>query len=296
MHSLDQIYAFVSVFEHHSYSAAGRNLHKDRTTVRELVKAYEDVLGFELFTIAGRKVNPTERAVQLYPQAKLVLRQNEKLLEFGSAMFMEPKTQLRLGYDIDFPIELIAELERRCLAQFPQVRVQWIETHRDAALKLVSERDLDLAILPAVGGISPKYPLIFKHLGYISYGLYVGTQNKLANKTEFTIEDAQLEVQYLSSNNMNSDGVIQAFSSHTRIVSSHTLMVKMLKNEGWALLPLPLGEYYVQKRALKKMPTPLLANDVKMPFSLFHAIGMEQEATTQALVEWCTELAKDYFR
>lgn len=296
MHSLDQIYAFVSVYENHSYSMAGRKLNKDRTTVRELIKAYEDVLGFELFTIVGRKANPTERADQLYPQAKLVLRQNQKLLEFGTAMFMEPKTQLKVGYDIDFPIEFIAELERRCLITFPQIRVQWLETNRDNALKAVAERDIDLAILPATGGIAPKFPLIFKLLGYISYGLYVGAGSQLAQKEAFSIEDAQLETQYLSSNNMNSDGMIQAFSSHTRIVSSHTLMVKMLKNDGWALLPVPLGEYYAQKKILKKMTTPLLANGVKMPFSLFHAIGMEQEATIKTLVEWCTELAKSYFR
>ncbi|BCN25574.1 LysR family transcriptional regulator [Vibrio alfacsensis] len=295
MHSLDQLYAFVSVYEHHSYSAAGRELNKDRTTVRELVKSYEDILGLELFTIIGRKANPTERATQLYPQAKLVLRQNRKLLEFGNAMFQEPKTRLKLGYDIDFPVDFIAELERRCLSFFPQVRVQWIETHRDNALKQVSERELDLAILPAIGGISPRYPLIFKHLGYISYGLYVGAKSPLAQRAAFTIEDAQLEVQYLSFNNMNSDGMIQAFSSHTRAVSSHTLLVKMLKNEGWALLPVPLGEYYAKKQLLKKLPTPLLANDVKMPFSLFHPIGDEQQATTKALVAWCSELAKSYF-
>lgn len=296
MHSLDQIYAFASVYENHSYSAAGRKLNKDRTTVRELVKSYEDVLGFELFSIAGRKANPTERAHQLYPQAKLMLRQNQKLLEFSTAMYMEPKTLLKLGYDIDFPVDFIAELERRCLKSFPQVSVQWIETHRDVALKLVSERELDIAILPGKGGISPKYPTIFKHLGYISYGLYVGAKSKLAEKISFSIEDVQLEVQYLSRNNMNSDGMIRAFSSHTRVVSSHTLMVKMLKNEGWSLLPESVGEYYAQKKILKKMPTPLLANDIKVPFTLFHAIGDEQEATTKALVDWCSELATLYFQ
>ncbi|MGR5193210.1 LysR family transcriptional regulator [Vibrio rotiferianus] len=296
MHSLDQIYAFASVYENHSYSAAGRKLNKDRTTVRELVKSYEDVLGFELFSIAGRKANPTERAHQLYPQAKLMLRQNQKLLEFSTAMYMEPKTLLKLGYDIDFPVDFIAELERRCLISFPQVSVQWIETHRDVALKLVSDRELDIAILPGNGGISPKYPSIFKHLGYIRYGLYVGAKSKLAEKISFSIEDVQLEVQYLSRNNMNSDGMIRAFSSHTRVVSSHTLIVKMLKNEGWALLPEPVGEYYAKKKILKKMPTPLLANDIKVPFSLFHAIGDEQEATTKAIVDWCSELATLYFQ
>ncbi|WP_061035226.1 MULTISPECIES: LysR family transcriptional regulator [Vibrio] len=296
MHSLDQLYAFVSVYEHHSYSAAGRHLGKDRTTVRELVKAYEDDLGFELFIIEGRKALATPRAEHLYPQTRLVLRQNQKLQEFSQAMFDEPKMEMKLGYDMDFPIELIAELERRSLEQFPQMRIHWLETNREQAIKAVSEHKLDFAILPAKGSIEPEYPCAYKHLGYVAYGLFVNPNSDLAYKTDFGLEDAQLEVQYLMHNHVNGEGMIQAFSTHTRVVSNHALLVRLLENGGWTLLPLSVGQRYAHKKKLKKINTSLLANNIKVPFSLFHPIGMEHQITTKALVTWCSELATSYFR
>ncbi|SKA60901.1 helix-turn-helix domain-containing protein [Enterovibrio nigricans] len=55
MHTIEQLTAFISVYEKGSYSAAAAALGKSRTTVREHVMAYEDTLGYSLFVIEGKK-------------------------------------------------------------------------------------------------------------------------------------------------------------------------------------------------------------------------------------------------
>lgn len=296
LQSLDQVVAFTSVYENQSYSAAGRQLRKDRTTVRELVKAYEDQLGFGLFIIVGRKAEPTERAIKLYPQAKLVLRQNQVLQQFGQAMFVEPKVEVHLGYDRDFPTELLADIERRCLEKFPQIRAHWKEVTRIEGLKALQDHTLDIAVLPAKGKVTPHVPCAFRHLGYISYGVYVHPLSHLAGKDDFSLEDAQFEVQYLMDNHLYGEGMIQAFSNLTRGISSYELLVKLLENGGWTFLPLSVGQNYVRQNKLKKVHVSLLSNDVKVPFSLFYPIGGDSHPVTQALIDWFTEISMDYFQ
>ncbi|MGR5283890.1 LysR family transcriptional regulator [Vibrio maritimus] len=294
MQSLDQVIAFVSVYESQSYSAAGRALRKDRTTVRELVKAYEDQLGFALFIIVGKKANPTERATKLYPQAKLVLRQNQILQEFGQAMFLEPKVELTVGYDSDFPIEFIKELEYRCLETFPHIRVHWLETTRVDGLSALSNHKLDVAVLPAKGKVTPEFPFTFKHLGHISYAPFAHPKNGLVAKDSFSLEDSHFEVQYLLENHLRGEGIIQGFSHHARVVSNHALLVDLLVNGGWALLPLHIGHHYVRLNKVKKLKANVLARDIKVPYSLFYLTGGESQPITQALIDWFTELSVTY--
>ncbi|MGF1695559.1 LysR family transcriptional regulator [Vibrio lamellibrachiae] len=296
MHTLEQLHAFIAVFEQKSYSAAGRKLNKDRTTIRELVKSYEDNLGFSLFEIQGRKAHPTPYATELVKQAYLVLRQNSKLTEYSKSIYTTPKSIINIGYDADFPFEFIAELERRLHGKYPHLTVHWRKTTRLKGVPLIAKGTLDFAILPTRNRVEPEYPLQFTLLGYISYGLYVGKHSRLANKTVFTLEDGQFETQYLSENAWEADGIIKEFSSQTRQVSSNRLIVHLLQNDGWAILPNDYANDEVNKVKLTKLESNILANDVKIGFGYFHQIGQEQSSTIQHIKKWCDELAKTFFQ
>lgn len=296
MHTLEQLRAFVAVYDKHSFSAAGRYLSKDRTTIRELVKSYEDSLGYELFSITGRKAIATPCAEKLYPHAVLVMRQNSKLDEISQFLFSTPKTHFDVGYDVDFPVEFLEKIELWATRSFPLVTINWLARNREEGLEELKNTELDFAFFPAKGNISLDFPAHFQHLGYVNYGLYVGANSKLASKPDFELEDAQLEIQYLTENSLRAEGVIKAFSYSTRVVSSNDLIIRLLQKQGWALLSNRSAESGVKLGMIKKKETSLLCNDLKVPFSLFYTIELQCDPFIQALRNECDVLAKRYFQ
>ncbi len=291
MHTLEQLMAFSAVYKHKSYSGAGRALRKDRTTVRDLVKAYEDVLGMELFTIQGRKAIPTKYAINLIEQAHLVIRQNEKLVHLSQAMFEHKIVELNIGYDEDFPAKILSLVEQNMLKAYPELKINWLHRNRKHGLDQIVSGEIDFVVMSAKGKIDPEQPVVFKHLGFLSYGLYVGAKTELAAKSQLSLEDLQLEIQYIGETTFKGGGLIKAFSSRTRIIGSNTLIVEMLRNQGWALLPRIQMEEFVENNILVKMKSSLLVNDVKVPFSAFHRIGMESQPLIMDLMNWFEQLS-----
>ena len=295
MHTLEQLRAFIAVYENQSFSGAGRSLNKDRTTVRELVKSYEDALGYALFNIVGRKAVATFAAEKLYPHAILVIRQESKLAEVSQFLFSASRTHFNIGYDVDFPFDFLKSVEVWATKCFPLVSINWLARNREVGLDELKCGELDFAFFPARGAISLGFPAHFQHLGYIDYGVYVGSGTSLAHKPIFDLEDAQLEIQYLSENALKAEGAIKAFSYSTRIVSSSDLIIQLLQYQGWALLPNRTAEGAVKVGNIEKKEMSLLSNDLKVPFSLFHTIELESDPFIKALRNECDLLAKRYF-
>ncbi|MEF1193146.1 LysR family transcriptional regulator, partial [Vibrio parahaemolyticus] len=64
--SLEQLLAFVAVYEQLSFSKAAVKLNKHRTTIGQVITNLEDLLAVTLFERVGRSVEPTEDARLLY--------------------------------------------------------------------------------------------------------------------------------------------------------------------------------------------------------------------------------------
>ncbi len=295
MHSLDQLRAFQAVFNKGSYSAAGRELNKDRTTVRELVKSYEDVLGFSLFTIVGRKAVPNEHANAIYPQVTLILRQSHQLDLYTRELFKHKLQELTVCIDHDFPNDFILEIETRVLKAYPEVRFNWYYRHREEALNALENGAVDLAFLPTKYRLLPKQTVLYKTLGYMSYYFYVGKQSPLAAHKSITLEDTQLEIQYIGEHTVRTDALLKPFSSHCRIVGSNDLLISLLEHQGWAILPHHIAGKAVAEGLIIKKPSPLLINDVKIPASVFFSASSQHNPIIMTILDWCSEMAEHYF-
>ena len=121
MHTFEQISAFVAVYEHGSYSNAAKQLNKSRTTVREHVMTYEDLLGYDLFTIQGRKATPTDNATHLYRRAKLVEKQNRSLFTQSQILFDHDVHTVNICYDVMTPLALLAYLDHQLVKNHPEI-------------------------------------------------------------------------------------------------------------------------------------------------------------------------------
>lgn len=295
MHTLDQLAAFVAVFECGSYSAAGRRLAKDRTTVRELVKAYEDVLGYKLFIIEGRQAIATEEAKRLYSPANHVIRQSSLLHHLSAAQLEQPLAELTIGYDGDFPKSFITELDKRIRQHYPHIRTHWLERDREPALNAVEEGTLNFAICPARMNIQPDQNVLYKNLGYISYDIYCGVNSPLLDKVDFSLLDAQAETQLICEQTNNAGTFIHAYSADTKVIGSNSLLLELLPHMGWAIMPKHIAEDSVKAGGICKLKSSALANDIRLPFSVYYPFSGNSSELAQRFLGWCEELAHQYF-
>ncbi len=77
--TLDQLSAFVIAVEKGSFSAAARELGKAQSRVSTAVANLEIDLGLELFDRSARLPRLTAAGEQIYQEAKVVLRQCQRL-------------------------------------------------------------------------------------------------------------------------------------------------------------------------------------------------------------------------
>ncbi len=289
MHTLDQITAFITVYDEGSYSRAGRKLDKDRTTIRELVKALEDSVDLVLFDIEGRTAKPTEDAQKLAAQFRFVLRQNEKLSAHIKAYKKHRTNVLTVAYSEDFPIERLSFIEAKLFQTYPELSIDWVERGRETSLAGVDNGEIDLAILPAKGLLYPEKTVEFRLLGYINFGVYVGKTTSLSSTDEIQLEDVQFETQYLSEKSQHTQSGIKAFSSDCRTTGSNMMTVQALNHRGWAILPNWVVRKWGGDSLVKKKVT-LLANDWKIPFSAFYRVGTENNIGIKEILTYAREI------
>ena len=73
--SIEQLLAFVTVYDQLSFSKAAVKLNKHRTTIGQVITNLEDQLAVSLFERVGRSVKPTEDGHHLYHYAKQTIEQ-----------------------------------------------------------------------------------------------------------------------------------------------------------------------------------------------------------------------------
>lgn len=104
MMNLEQILAFVTTVETGSFSAAARKLNKSQSSVSIGVSNLEDNWGVQLFDRSSRKPILTTDAQRLYSQAKLLLRQADKMNSFASAINNQVESKIVIGVDPMAPL------------------------------------------------------------------------------------------------------------------------------------------------------------------------------------------------
>jgi len=295
MHTLEQLNAFVAVYDCGSYSAAGRKLGKDRTTVRELVHAYEDILGYRLFDIVGRQAIITPQAQPLYTLAVHVLRQNNLLIQLNESQLSAPVTELKISYDGDFPIEFIRILDEKLQENAPGVRVKWLQYDRDTALKMVEEQKINFAFSPARMNVTPNENILYKSLGYVDYNLYVGKQSPLLTQPDFTLVDAQGVEQIICHHTALAKSVVQEYSAKIKTVACYSLLTELLQHSGWAIIPNHIANQAVVRKKIARIKSSVIANHIQVPFSLFYNVTSTRCDLSKQYIEWSDQIAQRLF-
>lgn len=288
MHTLEQLIAFVAVYEQGSYSSAARQLNKSRTTVREHIVSYEDLLGYSLFTIEGRKAVATDKAIQLYHRAKIVEKQNRLLYSQSKSLYQQHVHTINICYDVMTPSRLILGLEQLILQYNPHITVNWLHRSRKQAMELLVNNQCDFAIMPNQGQLYAEKSLTWMGVGAINIGFYAGVNSPLAKKQSLTLADLMLDIQYLTENlaALQPQFISTKVSPKVHLVSNNDLLCELLKYHGWAAMPKHYMQPWVERGELIELTLDEISNDISFGLNMFYCHGKEGVEVFSQILKW----------
>ncbi|MDD9155205.1 LysR family transcriptional regulator [Aliivibrio sp. S4TY2] len=294
MFSYEHLTSFCATVEEGSYSQAARKLGKDRTTIREQIKALEDSYAIELFDIQGKKAIASPAGLAIYKQAKLLVKNSEKLNLRMMNNYQQPITQLDIFHDIIVPNSLILLVEEFITNAFPHIKIHWLHRNRDQALASLVEGKHQLAIMQNKPSNETQFPIGFLNLGTHSFSAYCNPMHPITQLSNLSLYDLQLEKQYISENHYNTMPEIFAVSTDLRLVSNNDVLLKLVRHDGWALMSKGLAQPYIDNKELIEIKIKELSNDLQIGISFFYPLTLELNDEIQQLMTFLRQYAQQH--
>ncbi|MGF1734263.1 LysR family transcriptional regulator [Photobacterium satsumensis] len=288
MHTIDQILTFVSVYDHGSYSSAARALGKSRATVREHIHTYEDILGYELFTIEGKKAAPTHNAKRLIKRARLLARQHKSLHEHGLNLFDCSISDITICIDTFTPTALITETNRYIRSNWPQINIHWLSRNREQSLEGLISGHFDIAILPSHGKIFSVENLTWQALGTVDFGIYTRKSSALAKEINPTLEELYSDIHLLTESQVELGASIDGFraSPNSIVVSNNHLMYELLKESGWAFMPKLYVEDLDTCEQIVELDVKEVGREYSFLLNAFHLYEKDQQEPFSSVLDF----------
>lgn len=292
MFTLEQLTSFCAVYDHGSFSAAARNLQRDRSTIREHINSLEDNIDLELFTITGRKAIPTDTANSLYFKAKVTLRHATEFKNSALAVHQQELTCINIYLDILIPASLVLDIQMRAIKAFPHIQINWLNRSRKDSLQNIIEQKCQLAILPSIDQSYPEKQISYRNLGLVPLHIYARPDSSLSLLKQASIKDLQLSTQYISENHLQSGLDMVKISPIHHIISNNDILIELVKNHGWAILPAPFAAPYVAQKQLVEVNIEETVNTIKRSLALFFAADANENKVLNKFIEWISDYAK----
>lgn len=276
MFSYELLNAFCATHEEESYSLAAKKIGKDRTTIREQVKALEESYDVCLFEVVGKKVKPTPEANHLYSHAKHIINSTTRLDVSFSYLHSKAPAELTIYHDIGLSNVLALKIEQQLLQSFPQLKTHWIHQDRQAAFSIIQNSQHSIAFMPHSnkGHLSPQ-AVDYCHIGYGNLGFFVGKKSKLRHIEGLTLDDLTLERQYIAKDLVNFSPELFVVSSQNHVISNNDMLFEMVKLSGWTTTFNELADPYVQRGELFEINVNELKNRAKLGLSLFYSLDLK---------------------
>ena len=285
MFTLDQLHAFCCTVEMSSYSQASRSLSKERTTIREHVKAIEDTYNLQLVTVSGKKILPTPVGEQIYYQAKLIIA-SAKLLN-QSLLNTQPNTmsELTIYHELSTPIDLIAAIEKGLSKRYPLLKVHWLVGNRDFILNEVMNDNAKISILQNRLSNTPEYELSFVNLGSYKLNVYCHPDHPLTKNDVLNLSELRSHKQYILEEQQQNNRELYTVAYDVRKISSLTTALKLLESDGWAMLTDSQAEKAFNEGKLTQLNIKEVLSSIDVGYSLYYASATSQSEITDAIID-----------
>ena len=148
--SLEQWRALLSVVDAGGYAAAAEALDKSQSAVSYAIQKLETALEVRVFRLEGRRAVLTEAGEILYRRAQALVEEASRLETSAESLSRGVEAQLYVAVDAIFPMWLLLQCLDRFASEFPETRVELLETVLSGTDETLLQHQVDLAITPRV--------------------------------------------------------------------------------------------------------------------------------------------------
>ena len=147
MNTLKMINVLLTSIDNGSLTGAGEILGYTQSSMTQMVKAFEDEVGFPLLIKTKRGVEPTEECKSLLPSMRNILLQEEKIYQEIDSIRGIHKGKIRIGTFVSTSTSWLPRLLSYFQANYPDVIFEVEESGQDDMLKGIQNGSLDIALM-----------------------------------------------------------------------------------------------------------------------------------------------------
>jgi len=244
--TLTQLEYLVAVDTHRHFGKAAKASHVTQPTLSMQLQKLEDELGVLLFDRSKSPVIPTTEGERIVEQARVILREQSRLLEIAQRTKDELAGDFRLAVIPTLSTYVLPLFLRSFSQNYPSVNLVIEEARTDEILVRLREGQVDAGLM-ATPLHDPQ--LIERVLFYEPFHLFVANDHPLAKRKRVSQRDLDIdEIWLLDKGNCFRDQVLSicsesppahAASAKLRFESGNleTLKNMVLTSSGYTILP-----------------------------------------------------------
>ena len=240
---VDNLRAFVSVYDQGSFSLAAEHLFVTQPAISKRVALLEEQLQTRLFDRMGRKINPTPTGNALYPRALAILSEMEDTQRAISNLSGNVSGQLGIATNHHIGMWSLPELLRDYTRRFPHVSLDLHFMDSAVAYDEILSGDLEVGVItlaPTPGEQFHSIPLWQDELKFVC-----AIDHPLAERHEIRLNDLSAYPSILPDLTTFTGRIVQSlFDSHelnlkVMMSTNYLETIKTLISVGlaWSVLP-----------------------------------------------------------
>jgi DNA-binding transcriptional LysR family regulator len=287
---------FLAVVRYGGFNQAAKYIHKSQSSIHHAVSKIESSLGVNLFDVKGRTLTLTEMGHTLHRRAEYLVSEAGKIEHVGKNMASGIESEIKIAVDGIFPHEVLYPVLEDLSKQYPEIRLELVETVLSGAVELLQLGEVDIAIsgTPLTGGwnqplleidfvpvTAPDHPMLT-----IDRDL---TYEDLKSHRQIVVRDSAREINV-------DDGWLEAEQRWT--VSHLATSIRLIKTgHGFAWLPISLIKNMLARGELSTIPLGAQSSRSAQLFLCcldWDGLGMASQSLANAFLKDCEKQANDW--
>lgn len=283
MPSLNQLQYAIAIEKHRHFGKASRACHVTQPTLSQQLQKLEDEIGIILFDREKKPILPTPEGQLFIEQAKVVLREQEKLLSVAkSSRSGALSGDFRLAIIPTVASDLLPTFLTAFSKAFPKIELFIEEMKTETILSELAADKIDGAILatPVEGANFHVHPLYYE-----PFYIYFSAKHPLLSKAEVSRESLDLSEMWQLQDGHCFKSQVQNFCllpgasdvtfSNIRFQSGSldTLRRLVQRGQGYTLIP-ALMTFSLRKQELENhvrpFKAPVPAREISMVYRRNH--------------------------
>lgn len=186
MPSLTQLHYIVTVEKLRHFGKAATTCNVSQPSLSQQIQKVEDELGIIIFDRLKKPVIPTDKGKRFIEQAKVILKENQKLMDLTKQVGNEVSGNFRLGIIPTLAPYLLPHFIEPFSKAYPKVNLRIDELKTETIIQQLNDDNLDGAILAAPLHENGIHETV---LFFEPFYLYVSKEHPLVTQKKINEDD-----------------------------------------------------------------------------------------------------------